>query len=523
MKKNFPVTEREIDYPAHYNILSTTDPKGMIRYVNPDFIEISGFVEEELIGKSHNIVRHPDMPPAAFEDLWKTIKSKQSWMGIVKNRCKNGDHYWVDAYVTPITENGEVVEFQSVRTKPDADVVRRAEAVYRQLSDGKTPRAMTARAIPLWLKLAGANLIALLPLAAAAFSQSWGWAIAGVVASAVLSVVLSQAVTRRIHRIAERARSVFDNKLASYIYTGATDEMSQIELALKARQSELRAVIGRIDDSGDQLSTAAEEAAETASATSSDVLRQRAEVEQVATAINEMSATVQEVARSTNEAAGSAQSGMDLTSQGKRIVDQLVTAINDLAAQGQQVTQAVRDVEQQSANISTVLDVINTIAEQTNLLALNAAIEAARAGEHGRGFSVVADEVRTLAQRTQQSTGEIEEMIKQLQRGVNDAVTTMESSVDQTTRCIGHADEAGGALESIAKAVIAINDMNTQIASAAEQQGAVTDEINRSITTVHEISQETAIAADRGNDVSQRVKAEVQRQKQLVEQFLSSR
>ena len=523
MKKNFPVTGREIDYPAHYNILSTTDPKGVIRYVNPDFIEVSGFVEDELIGQSHNVVRHPDMPSEAFADLWKTIKSKNSWMGIVKNRCKNGDHYWVDAYVTPITENGDVVEYQSVRTKPDASVVQRAEAVYGRLSNGQTPRALTASAIPFRLKLACANVAGLLPLAAAAFSQSQGWIAAGLVASVLLGLALNGAVTRRFRRVADQARNVFSNRLACYVYTGATDEISQIELALKAQQSELRAVIGRIDDSGDQLNTAAAEAAETAQTTSEDVSRQRGEVEQVATAVNEMSATVQEVARSTSEAAVSAHSGMELTSQGKRIVDQLVASINDLAAQGQQVTQAVRGVEQQSTKISTVLDVINTIAEQTNLLALNAAIEAARAGEHGRGFSVVADEVRTLAQRTQQSTGEIEEMIKQLQRGVNEAVSTMESSVEQTTCCIGHADEAGAALESIAKAVHTINDMNTQIASAAEEQGAVTEEINRSINTVHEISQEASVVAGRGNVVSQRVRSEVRRQKQLVKQFLLRR
>ena len=359
MKKNFPVTGREVSYPAHYNILSTTDPKGVIRYINPDFIEVSGFVAEELLGKSHNVVRHPDMPPEAFEDLWKTLKSKKSWMGIVKNRCKNGDHYWVDAYVTPVTENGDVVEYQSVRTKPDADVVKRAEALYRRISNGKMPRVLTGRGLSFRTKLICINIVSLAPLALAALGSSWSWLLAGLAGSVLLGAGLTRLATRRFKRVVDQARRVFDNKLALYVYTGSTDELGQLELALKARQSELRAVIGRIDDTSDQLNAAARESAEMAKSTSDDVLRQRGEVEQVATAINEMSATVQEVARSTSEAAVSAQSGMDLTSQGKNIVDQLVASINDLAAQGQQVTEAVRGVERQSANISTVLDVIS--------------------------------------------------------------------------------------------------------------------------------------------------------------------
>lgn len=144
MRQNLPVTGRNLELPKDTNILSTTSPQSHITYVNPDFIKISGFTEEELLGQPHNIVRHPDMPPAAFEHMWSTLKSGRSWMGLIKNRCKNGDHYWVSSYVTPIAKNGSIVEYQSVRTKPEPEQVLAAEKLYAQLRSGKAARPKLA-------------------------------------------------------------------------------------------------------------------------------------------------------------------------------------------------------------------------------------------------------------------------------------------------------------------------------------------------------------------------------------------
>src|SRR5690606_6618142 len=142
MRRNEPVTQREKNYPSDSNLISTTDLKGQIRYANEDFCKVSGYTSEELHGRPHNLIRHPDMPPAAFADLWKTIQGGQSWMGIVKNRCKNGDHYWVDAFVSPIRSGNQTVEYQSVRTKPDRQVVARAERLYQTLNQSRQPRQL---------------------------------------------------------------------------------------------------------------------------------------------------------------------------------------------------------------------------------------------------------------------------------------------------------------------------------------------------------------------------------------------
>lgn len=163
MKRNLPVTDKNVPLSKDAVILSTTDAKGIITYINQDFIDISGFTIDELINVNHNIVRHPDMPPAAFADLWDTIKEGSPWMGIVKNRCKNGDHYWVDAYVTPIMENGQIVEYQSVRVQPEVKRVERAEETYSQINNGKRISALK-KSLPLQLKVSFMSLFSLLPL-----------------------------------------------------------------------------------------------------------------------------------------------------------------------------------------------------------------------------------------------------------------------------------------------------------------------------------------------------------------------
>lgn len=174
MKVNLPVSGCAVQFSANANILSTTNPKGAITYVNPDFISISGFSEAELLGVNHNIVRHPDMPPEAFTHLWQTLKAGRSWMGLVKNRCKNGDHYWVSAYVTPMQRNGEIVEYQSVRTLPPKALVDAAEHLYAQLRNGKKTHCLRPSRLSVGMGLAltstGLNLLGLPPWACLASS-----------------------------------------------------------------------------------------------------------------------------------------------------------------------------------------------------------------------------------------------------------------------------------------------------------------------------------------------------------------
>lgn len=219
MKSNLPVTGRNMDYPGDANILSTTDLTSAITYANDDFVSISGFSREELIGQHHNLVRHPDMPPLAFEQMWQTLKRGRSWMGLVKNRCKNGDHYWVSAFVTPITSQGQTVEYQSVRTKPAAAHVEAAERMYAQLRSGRTSWLQRLPVPRLEWQLWGGMSLAF----AVAMAAHWLLPLSNILTLA-LSSALSAAVVfpllRPFERLRRRAKAVADNPLSQQLYTG---------------------------------------------------------------------------------------------------------------------------------------------------------------------------------------------------------------------------------------------------------------------------------------------------------------
>jgi methyl-accepting chemotaxis protein len=253
--------------------------------------------------------------------------------------------------------------------------------------------------------------------------------------------------------------------------------------------------------------------------TKRDTLQQQSETSQVVTAMNEMTATVQEVARHATEAAAAASNADHASVDGKKVVLSTMNAIEALSSEVHSAANVISQLEKDSENIGTVLDVIKGIAEQTNLLALNAAIEAARAGEQGRGFAVVADEVRTLASRTQQSTQEIQTMIENLQVGAQSAVKVMDESRAKAEDSVSQAAKAGGSLEEITHSVSQINDMNTQIATAAEEQSAVAEEINRNIVNISEIVDRTADGANQTSIASEELASLAAQLQQLVNQF----
>ena len=292
------------------------------------------------------------------------------------------------------------------------------------------------------------------------------------------------------------ASRIADGDLRAELQANRQDELGQLQRALQAMAGNLRQLIGRIGDGVTQIASAAEELSAVTEQTSAGVNAQKVETDQVATAMNEMAATVHDVARNAEQASEAAASADREAAQGDRLVRQALGQVDRLAAEVGRSTESVQQLRRESDKIGSVLDVIKTVADQTNLLALNAAIEAARAGEAGRGFAVVADEVRGLAQRTQQSTEEIQELIAGLQNGSQQAAGMMESSLELTEDTLRLAREAGDSLTSITGAVSAIQSMNQQIAAAAEQQSAVAEEINRSVFNVRDISEQTAAASD---------------------------
>lgn len=490
MKKNLPVTGQAVEFSDDTNILSTTDLKGQITYVNQSFIDIAGFKEEELLGTSHNIVRHPEMPPAAFNSLWNRIQNGQSWMGLVKNRCKNGDHYWVSAYVTPIQANGETVEYQSVRTRPSKDQVARAESLYARLNAGKplTPGLAARMGLPAKClatsALAGLAIIALLLTGTLPADALWPALIA-----VLFTGLMSMLIVWPVHRVIEASRrQISDDPVARYVFTGRTDEAGQLEYAMFRLHSEARAIAGRINDSAEQLSQNAERLTRAARQSSEGLHQQQAETAAIASAMTEMVASISEVARHAQLTAVSADGSTQVALNGSSLMSDAREALHLLSGEIEQTTAVINELANSSSNIHRILEVITAIAERTNLLALNAAIEAARAGEQGRGFAVVADEVRNLASQSQASVGEIQHLLECLQQGSQQATGAMQQSRLKAETTVERALEAAQALQQIAAGVTQISDMNTQIASAVEQQLNVSSEVERNVDLIKDVA-----------------------------------
>jgi len=513
MRSNLPVTQREHDYPATDIIVSTTDAQGKISHCNRAFTEISGFSYDELMGEAHNIVRHPDMPPEAFKDLWSTIGRGRPWSGIVKNRCKNGDHYWVQAHVTPIMNGGKPVGYLSVRFKPSRAEVQAAELLYAKvdaerasgrhtfkLHAGRVRRVgwrdLPARMhrLSLTMRLAAGNLLvvaSVLGIAAPALSLG-GLLAAGGAAMVATAVVLAWFHRTVQCRIDDATR--FVNELAACNLTGTIDlshpdPLSHLARCLWQVQINLRAVVGdaREEIAGTALSIA--EIARGAQDLSARTEAQASALQQTAASMEEIAGTVRETASTSADVSRHSEKTSAIATDG----GQAVGAVGN----------TVRAIEDSSRRVADFVGVIEGIAFQTNILALNAAVEAARAGEQGRGFAVVASEVRLLAQRSAVAAKEVRALIQ----------TSTQQAQDGTR-------QMGTASAAIGETVVAVNrvgELIKQIADAATEQSSGISQVNEAVCHLDRMTQEnatlvqqTSIAADALNERIGTIKRTVQ-------------
>ena len=324
---------------------------------------------------------------------------------------------------------------------------------------------------------------------------------------------------KRLKRISEIANAISHNDVSHECTMKSDDMIGEIIDAFNQMAVNLRNMIGQISGATTQLAAAAEETSTITDETSRGVQQQQAEIDSIASAMDEMTSTVQEVARNAAEASKAAKNADGDAKSGALVASEAIGGIDSLLGGVDAAAQVIRNLEKESENIGSVLDVIRGIAEQTNLLALNAAIEAARAGEQGRGFAVVADEVRTLASRTQQSTQEIHDMIQRLQDGAVNAVKVMEGAQGQAQNSSDLVEKAAESLAAIAGAVSNINDMNTMIASAAEEQSSVAAEMQANMNNIREVSDRSAEGAQQTAQASEELARLATEQQALMAQF----
>jgi aerotaxis receptor len=491
MRKNLPVTGVEYEMADGKPIVSTTDLKGKITYINPYFVEVSGFAEDELIGAPHNLVRHPDMPAEAFADLWQTLKAGQPWTGMVKNRRKNGDYYWVLANVTPVVESGRATGYMSVRSKPSRAQIAAADGVYREIAAGNAGKAALRQGqiVPTglaglaraWKELAiqtrfniGLALMSLLggasgaiscySLAGAAAGWCAGMAGVSVLLAAVLARALRTTVTAPLRAATAAARALAGGDLTGAVDVRWGDDMGQLLRSLQQINVNMMAIIGDVRANIEVMGTATRGIAQGNLDLSARTEAQASSLEQTASSMEQFASTVRQNA------------------DNARLASELVAATAQIAVKGGQSVAEVRstmgEISSSANKIVDIIGLINGIAFQTNILALNAAVEAARAGEQGRGFAVVASEVRNLAQRAAAAATEIKGLI-------DESV----SKVELGSRLVGN---AGQTMSEIIQSVQRVAGIMSEIATASLEQNSGIEQVNRAVTEMDEGTQQNA-------------------------------
>jgi aerotaxis receptor len=515
MRTNLPVTQQAYEFPATETLLSTTDIRSNITYANASFVRTSGFELNELMGQPHNMVRHPDMPAEAFADMWRSLKAGYSWTALVKNRRKNGDHYWVRANAAPMVRDGTLIGYLSVRTKPLASEIEATAQLYRRFSAGQAnglafhrglivrcgwmawasaqktlPAAWRVRLPMLWLAAVMAVTLSMSGLAvSAALMCAATLLLAGLLSCWVIEVQL----TRPLAKVLATAQQVASGTTADDLRMERCDEIGLLARAVSQAGLNLQALMVDVREQVSGVQVSSKEIAIANNDLSSRTEQTASSLEQTAAAMEQQTATLRQ------------------NSETAQQVSQLAEATTHVAGKGGDamghVVSTMALISGASEKIADIISVIDGIAFQTNILALNAAVEAARAGEQGRGFAVVAAEVRSLAGRSASAAKEIKLLIED-----------SSAKVVSGARLVA---DAGVTMSEVVRQVQLVNQLIAEITAASREQALGIGQVGQAVAHLDEMTQQNAAMVEQSSAAATSMSEQSQRLLEAVKVFSS--